>query len=77
FAIGQFHIHGHKENCLFCFSSMFIPQSSIIIGEILESLWANLNAVTSAMRTATLAHQAEMLDNHICDSNHKKALNIG
>ncbi|KAF9490610.1 hypothetical protein BDN71DRAFT_1592744 [Pleurotus eryngii] len=76
FAIGQFHVHGHKENCLFRFSSMFIPQSGVIIGEILKSLWANLNAVTPAMRTATLAHQAEMLDNHICDSNHKKALNI-
>ena len=77
FAIGQFHVHGHKENCLFRFSSMFIPQSGVVIGEILESLWANLNAVTPAMRTATLAHRAEMLDDHICDSNHKKALNIG
>ncbi|KAF9490989.1 hypothetical protein BDN71DRAFT_1434306 [Pleurotus eryngii] len=44
--------------------------------EILESLWANFNAVTLVMRTATLTHQAEMLDDHICDSNHKKALNI-
>ncbi|KAF9501053.1 hypothetical protein BDN71DRAFT_1380622, partial [Pleurotus eryngii] len=76
FAIVQFHIHGHKEDCLFRFLSMFIPQSGVIIGGILESLWANLNAVTPAMRMATLTHQAEMLDNHICDSNHKKALNI-
>ncbi|KAF9489712.1 hypothetical protein BDN71DRAFT_1401167 [Pleurotus eryngii] len=76
FAIGQFHVYGHKENCLFHFLSMFIPQSGVVIGEILESLWANLNAVTPAMRTATLTHQAEMLDNHICNSNHKKALNI-
>ncbi|KAF9491173.1 hypothetical protein BDN71DRAFT_1518968 [Pleurotus eryngii] len=76
FAIGQFHVHGHKENCLFRFSSMFIPQSGVVIGEILESLWANLNAVTPAMRTATLTHRVEVLDNHICDSNHKKALNI-
>ncbi|KAF9492937.1 hypothetical protein BDN71DRAFT_1395995 [Pleurotus eryngii] len=56
FAIGQFHVHRHKENCQFRFSSMFIPQFRVIIGEILESLWANLNAVTPAMRTATLAH---------------------
>ncbi|KAF9489118.1 hypothetical protein BDN71DRAFT_1593642 [Pleurotus eryngii] len=76
FAIGQFHVHGHKESCLFHFSSMFIPQSGVVIGEILESLWANLNAVTPAMRMATLAHRAEMLDDHICDLNHKKALNI-
>ncbi|KAF9492747.1 hypothetical protein BDN71DRAFT_1591473 [Pleurotus eryngii] len=76
FAIGQFHVHGHKENCLFRFSSMFMPQSGVIIGKILELLWANLNAVTPTMRTAMLAHRAEMLDNHICDSNHKKALNI-
>ena len=27
-------------------------------------------------RTATLAHQAEMLDDHASDSNHKKTLNI-
>ncbi|KAF9496958.1 hypothetical protein BDN71DRAFT_1546693 [Pleurotus eryngii] len=56
FAIGQFHVHGHKENCLFRFLSMFIPQSGVVIGKILESLWANLNAVTPVMRTATLAH---------------------
>ncbi|KAF9489967.1 hypothetical protein BDN71DRAFT_1346550, partial [Pleurotus eryngii] len=71
------HVHGHKEDCLFRFLSMFIPQSRAIIGEILESLRANLNAMTPAMRTATLAHQVEMLDDHICNSNHKKALNIG
>ena len=77
FGIGQFHVHGHKEDCLFRFSSMFIPKSGVVVGEILESLWANLNAVTPAMRTATLAHRAELLDDHICDSNHKKALTIG
>ncbi|KAF9494551.1 hypothetical protein BDN71DRAFT_1590319 [Pleurotus eryngii] len=35
FAIGQFHVHGHKENCLFRFSSMFIPQSGVIIVRML------------------------------------------
>ncbi|KAF9487464.1 hypothetical protein BDN71DRAFT_1513940 [Pleurotus eryngii] len=56
----------------------FAPGSvaNLYRGKILELLWANLNAVTPAMRMATLAHQAEMLDDHICDSNHKKALNI-
>ena len=42
----------------------------------MESLWAGLNKIFSSVRTATLAHRAEILDDHACDSNHKKALNM-
>ena len=46
-------------------------------GEILESLWSRLNLIATATRTATLAHRAEVIDDHASDSNHKKALDIG
>jgi hypothetical protein len=77
FAIGLFHVHGHKEECLFRYSPAFIPETGVFAGEILESLWANMNTITPAARTATLAHRAEMIDDHANDSNHQKLLGIG
>lgn len=75
-AIGLFHVHGHKDICFFRYATSFIPGAGVVAGEILESLWAVLNAVTPAMRTATLAHRAEIMDDHMTDSNHKKCLGM-
>ncbi|KAH9481966.1 hypothetical protein JR316_0006496 [Psilocybe cubensis] len=75
-AIGLFHVHAHKDECLFHFSPSFIPGVGRVIGEILEHLWGKMNGVSPTARTATLAHRAEMLDNHATDSNHKKALDM-
>jgi hypothetical protein len=75
-AIGLFHVHAHKDECFFRFAPTFIPGTGIIAGEILESLWSSLNAISPTARTATLAHRAEMLDDHATDSNHKKTLGI-
>lgn len=76
-AIGLFHVHGHQDTCFFRYATSFIPGAAVVAGEILESLWAVLNAVTPAMRTATLAHRAEIMDDHMTDSNHKKCLGMG
>jgi len=76
-AIGLFHVHGHKDQCFFRYASHFIPEVGIVAGEILESLWSTLNTITPATRTATLAHRAEIIDDHASDSNHKKGISIG
>jgi hypothetical protein len=75
-AIGLFHVHAHKEQCFFRYATSFIPGAGIVAGEILESLWSGLNGISPTTRTATLAHRAEILDDHACDSNHKKMLGI-
>ena len=75
-AIGLFHVHAHKDQCFFRYATSFIPGAAIIAGEILESLWSSLNAISPTAQTATLAHRAEMLDDHTTDSNHKKTLGI-
>jgi hypothetical protein len=75
--IGSFHVHGHKNECFFRYGTSFIPFSGITAGEILESLWANMNTISPAARTASLAHRSEMLDDHASDSNHKKAIGLG
>jgi hypothetical protein len=74
--IGLFHVHAHKDECFFRYAPSFIPGAGVVAGEILESLWSSLNAISPTVRTATLAHRAEMLDDHACDSNHKKTLGI-
>lgn len=75
-AIGLFHVHAHQDKCFFRYAPSFIPGAAVISGEILESLWSSLNAVSPIARTATLAHRSEMLDDHTSDSNHKKSLGI-
>jgi hypothetical protein len=75
--IGLFHVHGHKEQCFFRYATTFIPGAAVMVGEILEMLWASLNTISPTMRTATLAHRAETIDDHVTDSNHKKMLGIG
>jgi hypothetical protein len=75
-AIGLFHVHGHKDECFFRYAPTFIPGSGIVAGEILKSLWSSLNSISPTVRTATLPHRAEMLDDHATDSNHKKMLSM-
>jgi len=76
-AIGLFHVHGHKDECFWRFATTFLVHCGIISGEILESLWAELNAISPTARTATLAHRVEILDDHATDSNYRKMLGIG
>jgi hypothetical protein len=75
-AIGLFHIHDHKDSCFFRFSPTFIPGLGTVAGEILESLWASLNEISISLRTSSISYQAETLDDHATDSNHKKMLNL-
>ena len=76
-AIGLFHIHGHKEECFFCYATSFIPHARVTVSEILEMLWSTLNSITPTVWTATLANQAETIDDHATDSNlYKKMINI-
>lgn len=76
-AIGQFHIHGHKDECLYRWATNYVPGAGVVDGEVLETLWAVLNTVSAATRTASLAHRTEILDDHMNDSNWKKMLHIG
>jgi len=75
-AIGLFHVHGHQDSCLYNFATTYIPGVGIVDGEILETLWSILNDISRSVRTATLATRAEVLDDHMADSNWKKLIKI-
>jgi len=76
-AIGLFHVHGHKDECLYRFATSYVPGAGVVDGEILETLWAVLNSVSATTRTASISHRTELLDDHLADSNFKKMINIG
>ncbi|KAF8961701.1 hypothetical protein BDZ97DRAFT_1759716 [Flammula alnicola] len=75
-AIGLFHVHGHKDDCLPRYATTYIPGLGVIDGEILETLWAVLNAISRSLRSATTAHRTEVVDDHMGDSNWKKTINM-
>ena len=76
-AIGDFHVKGHVKKCFPHFSLSFIKGAGVIDGEILETLWSELNQSSRSTRGATLAHRSEILDDHMNHSNWKKMLRIG
>jgi Kyakuja-Dileera-Zisupton transposase len=73
-AIDLFHVHCHKDECFFRYATTFIPGAGVVAAQILESLWSTLNNISPKVRTASLPHRAEILDDHACDSNNKKLL---
>lgn len=75
-AIDLFHVHCHKDECFFRYATTFIPGAGVVAAQILESLWSTLNTISPKLRTASLPHRAETLDDHACDSNYKKMLGM-
>jgi Kyakuja-Dileera-Zisupton transposase len=68
-AIGDFHVRGHVNDCLPRYTLAYIPGSGVIDGEILETLW-------KSTKGATMAHQNEILDDHMNHSNWKKLIGM-
>jgi Kyakuja-Dileera-Zisupton transposase len=74
--IGLLHVTEHKPECVPRYAPTYIEGAGLVAGEIIESLWSGLNGCTASTRTATQANRAEMLDDHMNDSNWSKLLNI-
>ncbi|KIJ60697.1 hypothetical protein HYDPIDRAFT_98394, partial [Hydnomerulius pinastri MD-312] len=67
--IGLFHIHGHQDICLSRYSPDLIPGISKVDGEVLETLWSQLNEICGSTHSMTAAHRREVLNDHMLDSN--------
>ncbi|KAG1841757.1 hypothetical protein F4604DRAFT_1585455 [Suillus subluteus] len=76
-AIGKFHLSTHKLPCFARFSLNFITGAGHVDGEILETLWAPFNKISPTVRSMTLSHRKEVLDDHMRDSNWRKLVGIG
>ena len=76
-AVGKFHLGAHIRACFPLFSLNFIHGAAQQDGEILETLWSNLNKVSNSIRAMSKAHRHEVLDDYMQQSNWKKMVGIG
>ncbi|KAF8835734.1 hypothetical protein BDN67DRAFT_1015285 [Paxillus ammoniavirescens] len=53
-----------------------MPGIGKVDGEVLETLWSQLNEICGLTRSMTTVHRREVLNDHMLDSNRKKMLNI-
>jgi hypothetical protein len=75
-AVGKFHLSAHIPSCFPRYSLNFVQGAGQQDGEILETLWAEFNKVSTSARTMSKAHRAEVYDDHMRDSNWKKAVGM-
>ncbi|EIW73782.1 hypothetical protein CONPUDRAFT_29248, partial [Coniophora puteana RWD-64-598 SS2] len=76
-AIGLFHVHGHKDECVAKFSPTFIEGTGHVDGEILETLWAALNDIAASTLNMSTSWRVDVLNAHMRWSNLRKIMEIG
>jgi hypothetical protein len=75
-AIGKWHLSAHIPSCFARYSLNFIEGAGQQDGEILETLWAEFNKISTSARAMSKAHRAEVYDDHMRDSNWKKLVGM-
>jgi hypothetical protein len=75
-AVGSFHLSAHISECFVLYSLHFVLGSGQLDGEILETLWAEFNRISSSARSMSAAHRREVYDDHMRDSNWKKLIGM-
>ncbi|KAK7440437.1 hypothetical protein VKT23_017075 [Stygiomarasmius scandens] len=70
--IGKFHLGCHKAECYVQFTLDLLKGGGRIDGEVLETLWSELNKAKGATRAMSIARRQEHLDDLLQDSNFKK-----
>lgn len=75
--IGQWHIHGHKRDCLVRYGFPFMRGAGGLEGEIVETLWAFINLISVAARAMGTGHRAEALNDGFNNWNWTKLLGAG
>ncbi len=76
-AIGKWHLAAHVPECFPKFTLNFIEGAGQVDGEILETLWSNMDEVAGLAQAMSIAHHQETLDEYMNDSNWRKIIRIG
>lgn len=75
--VGKFHLNGHDLLCFALHSLNFLRGAGQLDGEILETLWADFNKISTFARTMSKFYRQEIYDDHMRDWNWKKLVAIG
>ena len=74
--VGLFYLSAHVSECFVCYSLHFVLGAGQLDGEILETLWAEFNKVSSSAREMSGSHQREVYNDHMQDFNWKKLVGL-
>ncbi|KAI0675894.1 hypothetical protein C8Q78DRAFT_1066529 [Trametes maxima] len=67
--IGKYHLAMHKRDCRFKFSLHTLPGACMTDGEVLERVWAILNAVALRTMEMSAGHRHDVLEEFFEDMN--------
>jgi len=76
-AVGKLHLAMHIPECFHKFTLNFIEGAGEVDGEILETLWSNMDAVAGLVQAMSVAHHQEVFDDNMNNSNWRKIIWIG
>jgi len=76
-AVGKWHLAAHIPECFPKFSLNFVEGAGQVDGEILETLWSNMDQVAGLAQAMSIAHHQETLDEYMNDSNWRKIIRMG
>lgn len=75
--IGKFHIGGHREECLKQFSFDFNKLVGRMSGELVETVWAELNWLKQQCREMAPGSRIELINAHMNHWNFGKVTTMG
>jgi len=76
-AVGKFHLGVHVKSCFWKHSLNFISGAGHLDGEIMETIWSQMNGIAATTRSMTHGHRWEVLNDFMGDFNFKKLVSMG
>ena len=68
-AVGKWHLAAHIASCFPKFMLNFIQGAAQVDGEIMETLWSNLDQITGLAQAMLIANHQETIDDYMNDNN--------
>ena len=75
-AIEKFHLADHVDSCFATWTLNFMKGAGHIDGEIMKTLWSEMNKVSGAARSMSKEHWQETLDDYMRNADWKKTVGI-
>lgn len=76
-AIPKMHIHGHKEDCQFCYHFAYLRDCGRTCGEGVETTWVEVNHMGALAKDAGYGHREDMINGGQGHWNFCKVLELG
>jgi len=74
-AVPALHIQGHKDACMYLYSTAYMDCVGHFHGETAEQLWPEANQVGAHVKQMNNGHRQDTLNDHYGDWNWKKTMN--